>query len=203
MHLKTEIIIILCNQVVNSFAVALSKSIPNSMQPLVVWFCLAFSLASLLLVVVFLLWRRFVVSLCALLEDETTKQQSNSNTQNRKHQNNERSNKRTTTTTTIKRQTTNSVNVLTLFFALFFCLFRNECPAKRERERERLKARKWRRKTRETQYRNASARRGNNKCGKCGKRQVASGNWREESGEWRQAAQRAGKPNLPELPLEQ
>lgn len=57
------------------------------------------------------------------------------NTQNRKHQNNERFNKRTTTTTTIiiKRQTTNSVNVLTLFFALFFCLFRNECPARRER----------------------------------------------------------------------
>lgn len=140
MHLKTEIIIILCNhQVVNSFAVALGKSIPNSLQLFVVWFCLAFSLASLLLVVVFLLWRRFVVSLCALLEDETTKQQSNSNTQNRKHQNNEKSNKRTTTTTT-KRQTTNSVNVLTLFFALFFGLFRNECPAKRERER--LKARK-------------------------------------------------------------
>lgn len=181
MHLKTEIIIILCNyQVVNSFAVALGKSIPNSLQLFVVWFCLAFSLASLLLVVVFLLWRRFVVSLCALLEDETTKQQSNSNTQNRKHQNNERSNKRTTTTTTIKRQTRNSVNVLTFFFALFFCLFRNECPAKRERER--LKARKWRRKTRETQYRNASARRGNNKCGKCGKRQVATEERRAESG---------------------
>lgn len=32
---------------------------------------------------------------------------------------------------------------------------------------------------------------------------VASGNSRVESGEWRQAAQRAGKPNLPELPLEQ
>lgn len=138
MHLKTEIIIILCNhQVVNSFAVALGKSIPNSLQLFVVWFCLAFSLASLLLVVVFLLWRRFVVSLCALLEDETTKQQSNSNTQNRKHQNNERSNKRTTTTTTIQRQTTNSVNVLTLFFCIIFLFVskRMSCE-KRERERE-------------------------------------------------------------------
>lgn len=135
MHLKTEIIIILCNQVVNSFAVALGKSIPNSMQPLVVWFCLAFSLASLLLVVVFLLWRRFVVSLCALLEDETTKQQSNSNTQNRKHQNNERSNKRTTTTTIKKGKQQIQWMFWHFFLHYFFVCFETNVLRK-ERERD-------------------------------------------------------------------